>query len=77
MAKVKKTIPINQLIDSVVKPVEKPSKGTSGFPFITHEGVLEVGDKKLRCYILSNDMRILDAEDVDKFFNIEKEKNDS
>lgn len=56
-------------IDSVVRPVESPAKGDGKLPYITHEGVMKIGDANLRCYVLSNGMRIFDAEDVEKFFN--------
>lgn len=56
-------------IDNVVNPVESPAKGDGKLPYITHEGVMKIGDANFRCYVLSNGMRIFDAEDVEKFFN--------
>lgn len=64
-----KRSPAESMIDSVVKPVENPVKGDGSLPYITHEGILEIGEKKLRCYILNNGMRIFDSEDVENFFN--------
>lgn len=40
----------------------------SGLPHATHEGVLSIGDMKLRCYRLSNGMAIFDADDMKAFF---------
>jgi hypothetical protein len=34
----------------------------------THEGDLVVGEKRLHCYQLSDGRRVVDADDVDRFF---------
>lgn len=64
--------PVYAAIDRLVKPVKKPENWDGKLPYITHEGVMEIGKKKLRCYVLNNGMRIFNAEDVESFFNVEK-----
>jgi hypothetical protein len=41
----------------------------AGILHVTHEAVLKVGDKNLRVYILSDGERVIDAEDLEKFFD--------
>ncbi len=45
-------------------------KDESDLPCATHEGVLELGDMKLRCYRLSNGQTIINADDMNEFFGI-------
>ena len=61
------TTPIEQMIDSVVHPVEPPTEITD-LPYVTHEGLLEVFDVKMKVYILSTGQRIIDKEDLEAFF---------
>lgn len=37
-------------------------------PYATHEGVLTAGDSQLRVYQLNTGDRIIDKDDMDKFF---------
>lgn len=38
-------------------------------PFVTHSGVLKIGEHSLRCFRLSNGEALFDAEDFEKFFS--------
>lgn len=44
-------------------------RNVNGIPHVTHKGVLEVGDKKLTCYQLSDGRRVFDAGHVEAFFD--------
>ena len=44
----------------------------SSIPYATHEAVLHIGSKTLRCFQLSNGQRVFDADDVEMFFGIER-----
>lgn len=60
--------PIESIMDRLEwKPVvhEVEPKGL----YATHEGVLEIAGSKFRCYQLSDGNRVIDADDVEKFFN--------
>lgn len=62
----KDNIPINMLIDSVVHPVDKPKDLTSGLPYATHEGVLEIGGIKLEVAVLNDGRRIFCGDEAIK-----------
>lgn len=53
--------PIYAAIDSVVKLVDPPPKNDGKLPYVTHAGIMKIGDANLRCYVLSNGMKIFDA----------------
>ena len=38
-------------------------------PKVIHEGVIEIGDLRLRVYTLDNGMRVIDAEDLTPFLD--------
>lgn len=63
--------PIESAIDKVVTENPKPTNLKTGEVYPTHSGVLEIEGIKLRCHILSNGMRIFDAEDIETFFGKE------
>lgn len=48
-------------------PVEKPNKGTGRLPYVTHEGVLQLGEFKIKSFILNTGDRVFDAEDFQAF----------
>jgi hypothetical protein len=41
-------------------------------PTLISESILEIGDKKLRCYILSDGRRIVNADDIHDIFGFER-----
>lgn len=60
---------VDEMIDQIaVKEMPKPANIQDGELYATHEGIMQIGDKSLRVYILSDGKRIIDAEDVDNFF---------
>jgi len=66
-------LPVEKLIDDACKPVKMYDgfvPEPNGLPYITHEGLLKIGDASLRCYVLSNGQRIFDKRDVEAFFPI-------
>lgn len=64
-------LPVEIMVDNVaVHKVPKPPNLKEGDLYATHEGVLDLGGFKMKCFILNNGQRILDAEDVEKFLNI-------
>lgn len=64
--------PIESLLDLVEwEVIERPADYIY-MPDIaraTHKGVLTIGDFKFRCYQLSTGQRILNSEDVERFFS--------
>ena len=61
--------PIEKMMDAVEwKPLPWQENKSDDSPFATHEGNLEIGGVRLRCYQLSNGLRVFDCGDVDKFF---------
>lgn len=43
-------------------------EGTDGL-YATHEGVLEIGELHLRCYMLNDGQRVFDADDIHRAFD--------
>jgi len=41
-----------------------------GLPYVTHQGVLQIGDFSLRCYQLDDGRRIFAAEDIEQLFGV-------
>lgn len=63
---------IDMLMDGVKwEPVEyetEPSLVSDVIPHATHRGVLRIYNTEFRVYQLSNGQRIIDAEDLEEFF---------
>jgi hypothetical protein len=59
--------PAEMAIDKVAEKVDYKGNIPKGL-HVTHEGVLEIGEIKLKCFILSDRRRIFDAKDVKKYF---------
>ena len=64
-------VPIERLLDAVAwGPVALTSEliNPDGL-YTTHAGTMHIGDITFRCYQLNNNMRLIDAEDVERFFS--------
>ena len=61
--------PIEMILDGVAW-VASGDKAPidSDLPFVTHSGVLQIGDHSLKCFRLSNGQTVFDAEDFERFF---------
>lgn len=61
-------IPIDKLLDEVQwAEIEPPTNLADPLPYVTHEGILEIGPYKLRCLQLSSGQRVFDSDDFDAF----------
>ena len=61
--------PIDILLDKIDwQPLPKQDCADSNKPYATHEGVLHIGAISLRVYVLNDGRRIINAEDLTKFF---------
>ncbi len=56
------------ILDTVQFTEVPPPDEPGDLPFVTHEGVLEVDGKRLRCYRISDGRAIINAEDFHAFF---------
>lgn len=56
------------MIDQVVKPVPKPDNISPNTKYTTHEGIMTLGESRLRVYILNTGQRIINADDLNEFF---------
>lgn len=65
---------IDALLDSLeyekVEYVAVDSESQDGLAHITHQGRLRIGEMELRVYVLSSGERVIDADDVEKFFSV-------
>lgn len=59
---------IERLIDRVVMPMAQPEQ-IDGLPYATHEGVINLGQHRLRVYRLNTGERIVNSEDVRNWIN--------
>lgn len=65
--------PIEMMMDGVewtALPSDE-SNGSSDLPYVTHEGVLKIGEVRMRCYQLSNGMRVIEENDMAAFFGFD------
>ena len=62
--------PIEQMMDSLdwTSVESQPQAQAAGLPYVTHAGVLVVGEMRLRCYRLNTGEAVIDADDMHKFF---------
>ena len=62
--------PADRLLNGVVwKPIPwDESKSDNGTPRATHKGILTIGGYDLRCYQLDDGRRVIDSDDVLRFF---------
>lgn len=63
------TLPIYRMLDAIDwTSVDAPEGIDPDGLYATHQGVLEIGDVRLKAYTLNDGRRILDAADVLRFF---------
>lgn len=63
--------PIEMMLDGM-EWVAIPPEGEApndGIPFATHSGVLEIAGCSLRCYRLNTGEAVIEAEDMERFFD--------
>ncbi len=59
--------PVEQLLDQEVEWTDLPEPESPDGLYAVREGVLEVGTARLRTYVLNNEERVFDADDVVAF----------
>lgn len=63
--------PIDQMMNAVEwQPVEGEMVADDGLPYATHTGVLNIGGFAFKCYQLNTGQRLIDAEDMERFFGV-------
>lgn len=62
--------PIEVLLDRVEWEAYEsvPLPNSDRLPYVTHHGILDIGETKLQCYQLNTGQRVFDAEDVEGLF---------
>jgi hypothetical protein len=61
--------PIDLMFDGVAwAKLPVSGKNTDDLPHATHEGILRVGDIDIHVYQLSDGRRVIDAAEVERFF---------
>ncbi len=61
--------PIETMLDTVdFKPVEAPTVIDPNIPYVTHAGVLRIGEIEIEAFVLSNGQRIITEEGIKKVF---------
>lgn len=60
--------PIEELLSNVdFKPCDPPRDNPDGLPYMTHTGVLKIGDNiELPCAVLSNGQRIFYGDSIEE-----------
>lgn len=60
---------VDRLIDDLpLEPVPKPHDVVDGMPYVTHSGVLCIGEHNFAVHQLSTGVRVLDVIDIERFF---------
>jgi hypothetical protein len=61
----------DRLLDTVEwQKLPPPDEANLDGTYATHQGTLTIGDTTLRCYVLSDGQRLIDAEDVQKLLGL-------
>lgn len=64
--------PIEILLNQVEwQSVEQEESHSDDLPYATHKGVLSIAGFDFRCYQLNTGQRVIDADDMERFFNQE------
>lgn len=62
--------PMDRLLDAVEwQELPAPTEAADE-SYATHQGTLTIGSITLRCYVLKDGRRLIDAEDVQKFLGL-------
>lgn len=62
--------PIEILLDQVeLKEVENP-KPTSDLPYVTHSGILKLGEVEIEVMVLNTGERVISEDSINKLFGI-------
>lgn len=65
--------PIEKMLESIdFKPVENTPSGD--LPYVTHEGMLKIGEIEVRVYQLNDGQRIIQKEDFERLFGATMEE---
>lgn len=56
---------MRRILDAIPwEPVPRPpAPGEDGLPYVTHKGIMVIGDLRMRVYTLSDGQRIINGED--------------
>jgi hypothetical protein len=61
--------PMEAMLDSVSFIPTNLEKPESDLPYVTHTGVLKIGNISIEVLVLSNGQRVITEEEMNKFFN--------
>ena len=64
--------PTEQMLDTLdyTPTNDKPNK--DGLPYVTHEGILQLGEISIKVYVLNTGQRIIAEEEMEKVFGLFK-----
>jgi hypothetical protein len=60
--------PIEAILDKIEYKPTGRTEGQEGLPYVTHEGILRLGEAELTVYVLNTGERIIPEEEIVKFF---------
>lgn len=63
------TNPMDRMLDAVTWE-QLPAPAEDADTYATHQGILTIDEFQFRCYVLNDGRRLLDAEDMQKFFGL-------
>lgn len=63
--------PIDRMMRQVKWVALPPTMGEVDLPYATHEGVLDIGGFQLHVHQLNTGQRVIDADDLRRFFDEE------
>lgn len=65
------TTPIDAAMNALIWNPIPGAKQAGILPVATHEAVMHIGGHSIRCYVLSDGQRVLNADDVEAFFGLD------
>ena len=64
--------PIETMLDNIhFEPCELPDSVEEGELYATHVGYLDIADCLLKCFVLNNGQRVIDADSMNELFGEE------
>lgn len=65
--------PIEKLIQNIVMTkVDMPTKFQKDMPYVTHEGILELGEIKIKVFQLNTGLRVIPEKELERVLKIIK-----
>ncbi len=67
--------PIEHMLDNLEYIPTNGTPNEDGLPYVTHEGLLKIGELSIKVHVLNTGKRIVSEEEIEKVFGLNLNKN--